>query len=50
MSAKGCAMSFSFNLLTAMDFVGVVMFAFTGTLKAAILTDMDVLGCVLVGW
>eukprot|EP00213_Chloropicon_mariensis_P000879 CAMPEP_0197481296 /NCGR_PEP_ID=MMETSP1309-20131121/46453_1 /TAXON_ID=464262 /ORGANISM="Genus nov. species nov., Strain RCC998" /LENGTH=351 /DNA_ID=CAMNT_0043023497 /DNA_START=155 /DNA_END=1210 /DNA_ORIENTATION=+ len=38
------------SMLQAFDYTGSVLFAFTGSLKAAVLAQMDVLGCCLVGF
>ena len=38
------------KILSSMDYTGTALFAFTGTLKAAVLGQMDLLGCTLVGF
>jgi len=38
------------RVLVGLDYVGTALFAFTGTMKAATVAQMDVLGCCLVGF
>ncbi len=37
-------------VLSTLDYIGSALFAFTGCLKAAVVAQMDVLGCCLVGF
>ena len=37
-------------LLSSIDYIGTVLFAFTGTLKAGTIGGMDLLGCVAIGF